>query len=240
MKSQGLSRNNVPTVESQGPLVGPALGPALGPVDGADNYTASPPAGDEMSAPLSPYSSNRALVHQLTVPPLPNLDIPPEPPGEPPAGINAKFAHFLELKKKGVHFNEKLAKSSALKNPSLMQKLMDFADIDETSQFASTLPKEIWNPEAFPEWAYKEELAKSQQNILKKREEEKVRGQRESVDFVPATASGESSRSGTPGAVSGRSGPKSAAERVMAGLERGKSSSPLVQAGVKRKTRFES
>jgi hypothetical protein len=199
----------------------------------------SPSAGEDAPVPMSPYSANRALLHQLTVPQLPNLDIPPSPPGSPPAGTHAKFAHFLELKKKGVHLNEKLANSSALKNPSLMQKLMDFADIDESGQYASTLPKEFWNPESIPEMAYKEELAKSQQRILKKREEEKTRGQRESVDFVPATVSGDSSRSGTP-AAGGRVGPKSAAERVMAGLERGRSNSPSVQAGMKRKTRFES
>lgn len=216
------------------------MGPVLGPTDAVDSYPASPSAEEAIYTPLSPYSANRALIHQLTVPALPNLNIPPSPPGEPATGITSKFAHFLELKKKGVHFNEKLASSSALKNPSLMEKLMDFADIDEIGQFSNTLPKEFWDPGNFPEWAYKERLAKSQQSILKKREEEKTRGQRETVDFVPATASGDSSRSGTPGAAGARSGPKSAAERVMAGLERGKSNSSLVQAGVKRKTRFES
>jgi hypothetical protein len=150
---------------------------------------------------------------------------------------NSKFKHFLELKKQGIHFNEKLAKSSALKNPSLMQKLMDFADIDEVGQYATTLPKDLWNPNGFPEYAYKEELAHSQQKIRKKKEDDKAKGQRESIDFVPAA--GESlSRSGTPG-TGGRAGQKSAAERVMAGLDRGRSSSPQVQ-GTKRKTRFDS
>jgi hypothetical protein len=153
---------------------------------------------------------------------------------------NSKFKHFLELKKQGVHFNEKLAQSSALKNPSLMQKLMDFADIDEAGQYATTLPKDLWNPHVFPEYAYKEELAHSQQKIRKKKEDEKARDQRESIDFVPAVASaGESlSSSGTPG-TGGRAGQKSTAERIMAGLERGRSSSPQVQ-GTKRKTRFDS
>jgi hypothetical protein len=152
---------------------------------------------------------------------------------------NAKFKQFLELKKQGVHFNEKLAKSSALKNPSLMQKLLDFSDIDEAGQYATTLPKDLWNPDGFPESAYKEELAKSQQRILRKKEDEKVRGQRESVEFVPAAASGESlSRSGTPGS-GGRPVQKSTVERIMAGLDRGRSNSPQIQ-GTKRKTRFDS
>jgi hypothetical protein len=137
------------------------------------------------------------------------------------------------LKGREIHFNDKLSKSAALKNPSLMQKLMDFSGIDEAAQYATTLSKELWNPGQFPELAYKEELSKSQQRILKKQEDEKIRGQREAVDFIPAAASGESSRSGTP-----RIGQKSAAERIMAGLDRGRSNSPQIQR-TKRKTRFE-
>jgi len=189
---------------------------------------------NESIAPQSPYSTNQALIRDLTLPTIPNYDIPPSPPGSPIASTNAKFKHFLELKKQGVHFNEKLSKSAALKNPSLMQKLMDFADIDEVAEYATTLPKELWDPSGFSEAGYKEKLAKSQKDILKMREDEKAKGQRTSVDFVPATTSGESSRNGTP-----RIGQKSASERVMAGLEKGRSNSPHVQ-GLKRKTRFES
>ena len=198
---------------------------------GEDQETGAPPQ--------SPYSTNRALLRDLTLPTIPNYDIPPSPPGSPKESTNAKFKHFLELKKQGVHFNDKLAKSSALKNPSLMQKLMDFSDIDEAGQYSTTLPKDLWNPDASPNHAYKEELAKSQKKILKRKEDEKSRGQRESVDFVPASASGESvSRSGTPG-NGAKASQKSAAERIMAGLDRNLSSSPRVQ-GVKRKSRFDS
>jgi len=219
---------------------GPSVGPVLGPTIPVDDTTMAESLGEGQSfEPQSPYSANRALLRDLTLPTVPNYDIPPSPPGSPISSTNAKFKHFLDLKKQGIHFNEKLAKSSALKNPSLMQKLMDFSDIDEAGQYATTLPKNLWNPDAFPEYVYKEGLAKSQQKILKRKEEERVRGQREGVDFVPASAAGESlSRSGTPGA-GGRTGQKSAAERIMAGLDRGRSSSPQVQ-GVKRKTRFES
>jgi hypothetical protein len=193
---------------------------------------------DDGFPPQSPYSANRALMRDLTLPTVPNYDIPPSPPGSPDARANTKFKHFLNLKQQGIHFNGKLAKSSALKNPSLMQKLMDFSGIDEEDQYATTLSKDLWDPNGFPEYAYKEELAKSQQEIRKKLEEKKTRGQRDAVEFVPATASGESSRSGTPGS-SGRTGPKSAAERVLSGLDRVRSSSPQVQ-NLKRKTRFDS
>ncbi|KAI9670406.1 MAG: hypothetical protein M1817_004449 [Caeruleum heppii] len=207
------------------PMVGPS-GPPRSPS----------PSNGATSQPQSPYSSSRALIRDLTLPPVPNLDIPPSPPGSPPAATSAKFANFLELKKKGVHFNEKLAKSSALKNPSLLQKLMAFADMDEQAQYATTLPKDVWDPTAFPEWAYKEGLAKKQQEVLKQREEERAKSQRDALDFVPATASGDSSRGGTPGTSgTGRGSGRSAAERIMAGLDREKTRSPHTSDAGKRR-----
>ncbi|KAH9221584.1 HCNGP-like protein-domain-containing protein [Leptodontidium sp. 2 PMI_412] len=217
-------------------IVGPTLGPSVG-TPGAQLLEEE--EDEQALAPQLPYSANRALLRDLTLPSLPNYDIPPSPPGSPLESTNTKFKHFLELKKKGIHFNDKLANSSALKNPSLMQKLMDFSDIDEAGQYATTLPKELWNPGGFPAYAFKEDLAKSQQKILKKKEDEKARGQRDSLDFVPATPSSEPvSRNGTP-SNGGRPIQKSAAERVMAGLDRGRSNSPQVQ-GTKRKSRFDS
>lgn len=143
--------------------------------------------------------------------------------------MEKKFEHFLELKRQGVHFNEKLAKSSALKNPSLLQKLMASAGVDEHDQYSTTLPKDIWDPTGFSSWAYKEELAKSQQELTKRNEEDISRLQRESVDFVPATRTEPRNRGGTPGsAVVAKGFRGSAAERVMAGLDRESTMSPQV------------
>lgn len=231
----------IPPPEPDAPLAGPVLGPTI-PTATDDSL---PMAGlleedqETGATPQSPYSANRALSRDLTLPTVPNYHIPPSPPGSPIASTNARFKHFLELKKQGVHFNEKLAKSSALRNPGVMQKLMDFSDIDDAGQYATTLPKDLWDPEIFPANAYKEDLAKSQQKILKRKEDEKSRGQRESVEFVSASASAApASRSGTPGNGAKQS-QKSAAERVMAGLDRNGSISTQVQ-GVKRKSRFDS
>ena len=167
------------------------------------------------------------MIRDLTLPAIPNLDIPPSPPGSPPPGIDEKFSHFLELKKQGVHFNEKLARSTALKNPSLLKKLMGFAGIEEDEQYATTLSDDLWEPAGFPSWAYKEELAKSQQEVLKQKEQERARNQRESIEFVSTSVSGNSSRAATPsglGATKGLRG--SAAERIMAGLDRDRVRSP--------------
>lgn len=234
-KTATITNINIPEAEEP---VGPVLGPTI-PTTEADMGDLLEDDRETGGAPQSPYSANRALLRDLTLPTVPNYDIPASPPGSPVASTNAKFKHFLELKKKGVHFNEKLAKSSALKNPALMQKLMDFSGIDEAGQYSTTLSKESWDPNGFPDYAFKEELVKSQKEILKRKEDEKARGQREAVDFVPA--SGDTLSRNTILSVGGKVAPKSTAERIMAGLEsdRGRSNSPQVH-GVKRKSRFES
>lgn len=112
------------------------------------------PESESKAAPQSPYSVTRSLLQVLTPPPIPTMDIPPSPPGTVPDEINKKFQHFFDLKKQGVHFNEKLARSSALKNPSLLEKLMDFAGIEGESFegegfYDTTLPKDIWDPSQF-------------------------------------------------------------------------------------------
>ena len=208
--------------------------PTIGPLVGSSSMSL---AYESTSAPQSPYSAHRATVRDLTLPTVPNLDIPLSPPGSPPPGMDQKFAHFLELKKQGVHFNEKLARSSALKNPSLLKKLMDFAGVEEDKQYATTLPADIWDPAGFPPSAYKEQLASGQQEILKRREEERAKAQRGAVEFVSASASNQSSRSGTPASGTNSKGLRgSAAERVMAGLDRDRVQPPRISNLVARRS----
>ncbi|KAL8680184.1 MAG: hypothetical protein Q9186_003596 [Xanthomendoza sp. 1 TL-2023] len=177
--------------------------------------------GDVLASPLSPYSANRAALRNLTLPTMVDLNLPPSPPGSPPPEMMQKFEHFMRLKQQGVHFNEKLAASSALKNPSLLPKLMSSAGLADSDQYGTTLSKDIWDPSAFPDWAYKEELAKSQQSITRRKEEENTRTQRDSINFVSATGEAKPdfgvSSSFTLGSKGGRA--SSAAERVAAGLD---------------------
>ncbi|KAL9593735.1 MAG: hypothetical protein Q9219_007411 [cf. Caloplaca sp. 3 TL-2023] len=156
----------------------------VGPEDRREDQTKH----DSLStSPLSPYSADRAAMRNLTMPTTPNLDIPPSPSGSPPPGSEDKFKHFFQLKSQGINFNEKLAESSALKNPMLLQKLMISAGLSEIEQYSTTLHNELWDPSAFPHSVYKEELAKSQQEISKEKEEKRSRMQREKVDFIPAS-----------------------------------------------------
>jgi hypothetical protein len=201
------------TAFTEGPFSGPVQGPFTGATPGTTEYD------EDFIAPASPHTMNRTMIQNLTMPPLPQLSIPNSPPGSPPRAINAKFKKFLDLKEKGVHFNENLSKSNAVKNPSLLPKLLGFAGLEVMDQYATTLPLEIWNPSSFPPWAFKDDLLKSQQEMTKQKEKE--RKETGGLDFVPASTpvSGKSSRAVTPVLKSG-AGKGSAAERVRAGLNR--------------------
>ena len=163
------------------PPNGPVLGPASGP---APENQAQSPEDPSASGRSSPFSTTRALIHDMTLPPVPNLDIPPSPPGSPNAAANAKFEHFLSLKKQGVHFNAKLASSSSLRNPSLLKKMMEHAGIDERSQYNTSLPPDLWDVSNLPKWAFKDELLKVQQDVRQKMEENNAACQRSSIEFV--------------------------------------------------------
>ena len=75
--------------------------------------------------------------------------------------MERKLEQFAQLKKQGHHFNERLAKSTAINNPNLFNKLMRSFGI-ESEQYDTTLSKDIWDPKQFPDWAYKDSLARAQ------------------------------------------------------------------------------
>ncbi|CAD0106155.1 unnamed protein product [Aureobasidium uvarum] len=171
-----------PVSPALGPIAGPAAGPSPMPEPSASMASAE---DEDASAPPSPYTANRLILRDLTMPPVPNFQIPPSPPGSPPPETTTKFARFLDLKKKGTHFNERLYHSSALRNPGLLPKLLDFAGIGQEDQYATP-----WSQGAvatkFPDWAYGDKLVTAHEKIAKKKEQEKAKNPRETVDFVPA------------------------------------------------------
>ncbi|PYI23337.1 hypothetical protein BO86DRAFT_426748 [Aspergillus japonicus CBS 114.51] len=134
-------------------------------------------------------SASRTIIHDLTLPPVPNLDIPPSPPSSPDPSADAKFAHFLSLKKQGVHFNEKLSGSASLRNPSLLKAMMNHAGIDDRAQYQAALPPAIWNAPDLPSWGFMEEIRQAQRDIQGTMEERRSARQREEIAFVAATSS---------------------------------------------------
>lgn len=193
-----------------GPVLPPgsvAMGPSLPPQDQGEAYPEQvdeedldqDAQADQARPPSSPYSANRALLHQLTLPTVPDLDIPPSPPPGSPssdarrAALTARFDKFLELKRtKGVHFNARIADSHAFRNPEQTDKLLGFVGITTkfdkdsgaagASQYSTTLPADLWDPAGFPAWAYRGSLRLAQEKLSK----EKTRAQGEAVQFVPA------------------------------------------------------
>ncbi|EGZ77086.1 hypothetical protein NEUTE2DRAFT_153817 [Neurospora tetrasperma FGSC 2509] len=144
-----------------GPVLGPALGPSMPPPTGvASSNTLLPEpdsdidmsflndpstsstalaSGPSAEPPKSPYTTTRTLLRDLTLPALPNMDIPASPPLSPSdissverlSALTSKFDKFLELKRnKGQHFNSRIAQSAATKNPGLMDKLMRFVGVE--------------------------------------------------------------------------------------------------------------
>ncbi|KAI0409675.1 HCNGP-like protein-domain-containing protein [Xylaria palmicola] len=161
-----------------GPQMGPSSGPSFSPLE------EDPTAAEGQLPPGSPYTATRTLLHDLTLPAVPDMDIPPSPPGSPSAATSKKFENFLELKKKGVHFNSRLADTASMKNPALADKLMAFAELDSRDQYRTTLAVDLWDPDVFPRHAYKEQLRQSQSDIAQAR----ARPTGEPVKFVPAEA----------------------------------------------------
>ena len=214
-----------PSLPTSAPLMGPSL-PHPEPPDDNSNAVSNASAGlpQPPARPSSPYSANAALLRDLTLPPVPDLAIPPSPPGTPPPPVEVltkKFDTFLDLKRtKGTHFNARLAQSSRLTNPAVMDKLLAFVGVetafpddgeaaaagrgDPAAQYATTLSAGVWNPAAFPEWAFRGALKESAEAAAR----ERARGRGEAVEFVKATeGGGESrggSRSGTPSGVVGK------------------------------------
>jgi hypothetical protein len=99
------------------------------------------------------------------------------------------------------------------RDPGIVQNLFQHVGIKGEAQYMTTLPTDVAIPTTFPAWAYAEKLRESQKKI----EEANASKPRDSIEFVAAA------RAGTPGGVRtgpGREAHQSAAERVMAGLER--------------------
>ncbi|KAF8247433.1 hypothetical protein K440DRAFT_297556 [Wilcoxina mikolae CBS 423.85] len=188
------------------PIVGPLRPPSVSP---------SPEPEEDQGPPFSPYSASRSLIHSLTLPTSIPL-IPPSPTGSPPPSLVGKFSHFRDLKTEGVHFNEKLLRSSSLRNPNLLQKLTAFVRLENMDQYATNLTSELWDPTGFNKEAFVEVLAANHTRIAEARERAKIEQAREKVEFVGSVQAQASPARAQPRERM----EESVAERVMNGLDR--------------------
>ena len=80
---------------------------------------------------------------------------------------------------------------------------MGFVDIDERGQYETTLSTDLWDPKAFPEWAFRGKLRESRESLAKEKEAERAGGGRTAVDFVSSTTpSAGGSSANTPAGLS--------------------------------------
>jgi len=221
------------SLEFEQPLAdeAPILGPQRPPSDDEEEQDEEGDEEDEDPS-LSPYTASRNLIHTLTLPPSIPV-IPPSPPGSPPPPLSAKFAHFRDLKTKGVHFNEKLLRSSSLRNPNLLEKLTGFVGFGEKDQYATNLPSELWDPTKFPKEAFVESLAYNQIVTLETRERMQLESGRDKVEFVSSVQVPQIQAPPRERMV------ESAAERVMKGLDRERGVAPPARGGRRERDRDE-
>lgn len=190
------------TVTTQGPMVGPSM-----PMDTLS--TLEEYEEDDMLTDLPPMSEGDLLRH-LTQPSHPISSLPPEPDLQADPAVTAKFKRFLELKKKGIHFNEDLANKSSFKNPSLFASLLERTGLPPEAQYASSLPSDVFSLDLFPPWAHKDALLKSQQAIDAQdqttKKAQSAAGKR-TVQFTSARQVTAESRESTPGVQGKRKRP---------------------------------
>lgn len=182
-KDDTLTRSSE-AVGAQNDVSGPVLGPTI-PADidqGVLSYE------EDLAEPL-PDLPEQDLLRYLTQPAHPAAQIPPEPSTAANPAVTARFKHFLQLKSKGIHFNQDLAGKASFKNPNLFASLLERTGLPPDAQYKSTVPTAIFDPSSLPSWSYKDELLRSQQahiaelNATKKTQS--ANGKRV-IDFTPA------------------------------------------------------
>lgn len=151
---------HVDTQLTTAPVQGPTTGPNR---TASDEYELEGYEDDHNSSAVAVPEQD--MLRHLTQPSHPVTSFPPEPEGQADAQVTAKIKNFLELKKKGIHFNENLADKNSFNNPNLFATLLDRLGVPPEAQYSSSLPSEVFCVDMFPSWAYKEELLRSQQQI---------------------------------------------------------------------------
>ncbi|GAO50623.1 HCNGP-domain-containing protein [Saitoella complicata NRRL Y-17804] len=114
---------------------------------------------DPTKPPLSPFSANRAMIHNLTAP-APLARIPDSPPGSPTQSSADKVEQFRDLKAAGAHFNLQLVRNSDFRNPRMLETMAEYVDVHE--QYGSNFPRNVWDVKNVPEDGSAERLAERQ------------------------------------------------------------------------------
>ncbi|TFY76024.1 hypothetical protein EWM64_g7989 [Hericium alpestre] len=121
----------------------------------------SRPQDDQESAQSDELARLRALLRPPEIPGVADWGILPPSDDPPDPAIEAKIAHFLELKRdpnQPKHFNDSLMSNRSFRNPHLYAKLVEFVNVDER---ATNFPKDIWDPYDLKEEWYADKIGGS-------------------------------------------------------------------------------
>jgi len=147
-----LDEDSVRNTENEhGPMVGPTMPFQMDNDNDNDNDN---DVSQEPSPSIPQTMSERDAIRYLTQATHPMTSIPPSPPDSPDPVLNTKFNRFLDLKTKGIHFNDDLVHKSTFRNPILLTTMMTRAGLDGDDQYRTSLPREIWDPLSFPPFAF--------------------------------------------------------------------------------------
>lgn len=135
-----------------------------------------------------PQMPERDLLRYLTQPTHPTNTLPPEPVTAADPSVTAKLKKFIELKSKGIHFNEDLAGKTSFRNPNLFASLLERAGLSPEAQYTSALHPDVLSMSSLPPWAYKEALHEKQKSLtadyVSARKAQSAAGKR-TIDFIP-------------------------------------------------------
>lgn len=221
-----------PSPPKQPSLSPPKTDPSPQPSQSPQVLTLDTPASDEPEY-ITQLVYKNALIRQSTMPTLPpDLDdfgIPPSPPGTPDPTLSGKLEHFRQLRERGVYFNDRLGGNKGFRNPKLLEKLCGYVGIEE--EYGSHLPTSIWNPHGFTEDQYFDKIgtfpnlshftkyaAEKQRLEFEALQARQLSEQRSSIEFTASHAPGSAAQ-------------KSAAERIMEGLNSRPNSRPQSRSG---------
>jgi hypothetical protein len=183
------AKNGVDTDETESAMVGPSMPTEITGGSSMEDL-------DDLPADVS----EQDLVRHLTQATHSMKAIPPSPPGSPNPATDARLKRFLALKATGMHFNEDLAKKNSFRNPALLSNLMERTGLSDDDQYANSISRALYQPADLPGFAYKEELARSQQRIRGQQATRKKQAAavgKRTIEFTSAT----SSQTSTPGSV---------------------------------------
>ena len=206
-------KNNVSPQQSQSPQI----------------ITIDTPASEEPEF-MTQLAYINSLIRQATMPILPpDLDdfgIPPSPPGTPGPSLSNKLDNFRQLREKGVYFNDRLGGNKGFRNPKLLEKLRGYVGIED--EYGSHLRSSIWNPHGFSQEQYFDKIG-----ILYIRNLTKFTAEKQKMEFeaLQARQLNEQRSSIEFTSTSSNAAQKSAAERIMEGLNSRPNSRPQSRTG---------